>query len=282
MRQNNENTEEDTSLLNSLIIALIIGIIIVIITLFLFRPEPERFTELYFNDHESLQQFSYDGRIPFAFSIVNHEGKDTDYRYEIQLNDIIYTSGSVSIPNEGDMALSQSLTVQTQFNRSKVAVILPEQDLEIHFWTEFATHIWVPVQGKGNQALECLPTNIVSRNQTMFVKARGTEADGFPIMEVWLNGKKIKELEFTNVSETKVAIPSLNEDGRIDLVFANDYAQKEGKKYVADRNIFVDFVATPDQYLSFVYDRGAWDCEDLRATDKMAWNGALRMKVMFA
>lgn len=76
---------EDQGIYNAIVIALVIGIIVVIATLLFQKPQPESFTELYFNDHKSLPAFvEEDGRYNFSFSIANHENKDVDYTYTVK------------------------------------------------------------------------------------------------------------------------------------------------------------------------------------------------------
>lgn len=75
---------EDDSIYNAIIVSLIIGIIVVIITLIVARPEPETFTELYFNDHKTLPKYVEKGEIyPYSFTIANHETMDKTYNYTI-------------------------------------------------------------------------------------------------------------------------------------------------------------------------------------------------------
>lgn len=75
---------EDDSLYNAMIWALSIGIIVVIATLFLTRPEPENFTELYFNNHTSLPEYiNLEERYDYQFTIHNLENKKTQYNFTI-------------------------------------------------------------------------------------------------------------------------------------------------------------------------------------------------------
>jgi hypothetical protein len=47
-------------------------------------PQPERFTELYFNDSANLpSQVSKGGKVSFSFVIHNLEGKSWDYQYAV-------------------------------------------------------------------------------------------------------------------------------------------------------------------------------------------------------
>lgn len=76
---------EDQGIYNAIVIALVIGIIVVIATLLFQKPQPESFTELYFNDHKALPSFVEDDeRYNFSFSIVNHENQDMKYNYTVK------------------------------------------------------------------------------------------------------------------------------------------------------------------------------------------------------
>jgi hypothetical protein len=76
--------DPDEPLYNAMIWALSIGIIIVIVTLFLTRPAPESFSELYFNNHTSLPEFvQLNNSYPYSFSIHNLENTNTTYNYTV-------------------------------------------------------------------------------------------------------------------------------------------------------------------------------------------------------
>ncbi len=75
---------EDDSIYNAIIASLIIGIAVVIITLIVARPEPETFTELYFNDHKTLPKYVEKNNIyNYSFTIANHELENKTYNYTI-------------------------------------------------------------------------------------------------------------------------------------------------------------------------------------------------------
>lgn len=75
---------EDESLYNAMIWALSIGIVVVIATLFITRPAPEAFTELYFNNHQELPKYAnLNERYNYEFSIHNLEHKQQQYDFTI-------------------------------------------------------------------------------------------------------------------------------------------------------------------------------------------------------
>ncbi len=76
--------EDDNSLYNAMIWALIIGIIVVIATLYMTRPEPEKFTELYFNNHQDLPKYiDLDEKHNYEFTIHNLEHQEKEYAFTI-------------------------------------------------------------------------------------------------------------------------------------------------------------------------------------------------------
>jgi hypothetical protein len=76
--------EEDNSLYNAMIWALSIGIVVVIVTLFLTRPAPESFTELYFSNHQELpKSINLNQKYNYEFMIHNLENREYQYDYTI-------------------------------------------------------------------------------------------------------------------------------------------------------------------------------------------------------
>lgn len=75
---------EDNTLYNTMIWTLIIGIVIVIATLFLTRPAPENFTELYFNNHQTLPKYvNLEEKYNYEFTIHNLENRNYQYDYTV-------------------------------------------------------------------------------------------------------------------------------------------------------------------------------------------------------
>jgi hypothetical protein len=79
-----DGNDGDHSLHHTLIWSLAIGIIIVIAALLLAKPYSENLTELYFNNHASLPEYSMvNSTERFSFTINNLENKDMTYTYSI-------------------------------------------------------------------------------------------------------------------------------------------------------------------------------------------------------
>ena len=133
----------DNSIYNAIIVSLIIGIVIVVITLIIARPEPERFTELYFNNHQELDKYSYRGYHEFSFTIHNLEGEDKEYVYEIKVNDGVIKEESVVVNNEDSAVINESIQLRIPFDKAKIEVNLPEKEQEIHFWVKYSKQKWM-------------------------------------------------------------------------------------------------------------------------------------------
>ncbi len=269
---------EDDSIYNVIIISLIIGIIVVIATLVVAKPEKEKFTELYFNNHENLEEYDYDGEIDFSFTISNFEGEQSEYKYEILVNNQKVKEGNVNVRNNGSAVVNEKVNLDIPFDRTKISVNLPEKDQEIHFWTKFTNKVWLKYEGMEDAAINCLPNNEVNYGDIIIVKMRGSEADGLPLMEILVNGKKENEIYVNEETSEYIVYGPIEEDVIIDLIFVNDYGKKENGEVIADRNIYIYNVRTTNKNLNYVYDKDKLDCEDLREGN-MNWNGALRFRV---
>lgn len=82
---------------NSLIFALSLGIIIVILTLIFARPEPERFTQLWIEDFQSLPTFLSENQ-PTSFKVtINNLDQDRFYSYNITKE--LYRNNYCNKPN---------------------------------------------------------------------------------------------------------------------------------------------------------------------------------------
>jgi hypothetical protein len=108
-------------------------------------PQPEHYTELYFNDFSDLQTSIaasnyYGEAIPFSFTIHNVEGKETTYPYVVYMmsqNNIItpIASSSVALSDGASITISEEVV----FNRivptqAAIFVNLPEQNQSLHFF----------------------------------------------------------------------------------------------------------------------------------------------------
>jgi len=103
--------------------------------------KPETFTELYFEDHQSLPNriilFKENG---FKFTIHNLENRDMEYSYEVYI-DIngekqIIDESSVLIKNDEYETVTVDYTITVPVQRAKIVVKLIGKDQQIHFWIE--------------------------------------------------------------------------------------------------------------------------------------------------
>ncbi len=262
----------EDSIYNAIIIALVIGIIIVIITLIYFRPEPETFTELYFNDHQDLPKYSQN-EYNFSFTIANHENKDFEYTYRINIDDIVIEENKVFIKNKENKTIEKTI----QFNiedksKIQVQVSTPKELLEIHFWVKNSYKYYPYDEFDGK--IDCL--NKYEKG-LLLIKAHGNNADGYPILEVFFNGKKVNEYSVNETNYYNLEIP---ENTIVDLRFNNDYYLKN--ETIIDRNLVIEELKLNNIDIKPVYDTGkdekAFNCEDLRNTLRMNSNGALRFR----
>jgi len=95
-KKNNKDSgkDPDDQLYTAMIWALSIGIVVVIVTLFITRPAPESFTELYFNNHTTLPEYiTLNTSYSYSFTLHNLENKNTTYNYTISTEyfDLDYT-----------------------------------------------------------------------------------------------------------------------------------------------------------------------------------------------
>jgi hypothetical protein len=118
---------DDDSLYNTMIWALSIGIVVVIATLFLTRPAPESFTELYFLNHQSLPNYINSGeRYNYTFVIHNLENQDKTYNYTIstQLYNIDY---SCEVPELWLEKTNETYTTET----NDITLLIKESEYAI-------------------------------------------------------------------------------------------------------------------------------------------------------
>lgn len=103
-------------------------------------PQPERFTELYFDDHTRLPKIIVPGETnTFVFVVNNLEGHPTYYPYAVYFQGV---DGVVVPIQDGTVFLSdgeqQKITVTTKGDWSssngKIFVVLKEQNQKIHFF----------------------------------------------------------------------------------------------------------------------------------------------------
>jgi len=100
-------------------------------------PEPERYTELYFNHTASLPTAGTS--VTFSFSIHNVTGQTKVYPYEIMLigptgNDEVLESGATSTTAGQIADIPVTVHVPLGTANSQIAVELPQQAQSIDFW----------------------------------------------------------------------------------------------------------------------------------------------------
>lgn len=102
-------------------------------------PKPESFTELYFENHESLpftilpqQQYA------ISFTIHNLEHKNMNYIYEAYIttgsNKTILQQGSVFLKNDERKTLSIPFTINASISKSEIVVNISNLQQSIDFW----------------------------------------------------------------------------------------------------------------------------------------------------
>jgi len=134
-----KDKDEDDSLYNAMIWALSIGIVIVIITLFLTRPAPESFTELYFNNHTSLPEYTaINQTIPFSFTLHNLENANKTYNYTIS-TEFYNIDYSCERPELWLEAVNTSDVPTRITETNDPALLLKEQNYSISFNYEIKT-----------------------------------------------------------------------------------------------------------------------------------------------
>ncbi len=102
-------------------------------------PQPERFTELYFEDHEKLPKEIIATQEPkFKFTVHNLEYEPFTYDYKVQA----LSTESAKLLNEGTFTLkhdeyktiSGSISTAEASIRTKINVSLENKNQSIHFW----------------------------------------------------------------------------------------------------------------------------------------------------
>lgn len=82
--------DQDDDLYKPMIWALVIGIIVVVVTLFLTRPEPESFSELYFLNHTTLPEY-IDLNNTYQYDFMIHSLENKQHLYNITINAELYS-----------------------------------------------------------------------------------------------------------------------------------------------------------------------------------------------
>jgi hypothetical protein len=105
-------------------------------------PEPERLTELYFEDHQNLgKTFTDLHSYSFSFTIHNLEYKDFTYEYEVRSIDefgfSLLDKNSITLKHDEYRTIPISFkTLVVKTNRFEVEVNILNKKQAIHFWME--------------------------------------------------------------------------------------------------------------------------------------------------
>lgn len=102
--------------------------------------QPERFTELYFEDHLNLPKDAIPNKqYNFRFTVHNLEYRDTTYNYETYIDEngkkISIDQGSFTLKQDQFKTIPQTYTITTSLQRSEVVVNLTNKNnQQIDFW----------------------------------------------------------------------------------------------------------------------------------------------------
>ncbi len=104
-------------------------------------PEPEKFSELYFERHMELPQTSNQNeQIPFRFTLHNLENKVMEYKYQITAETtssgkLLLDEGFIRLAHNDMKTIDANPMISSVSGRTKIEVSLPDQQQNIHFWT---------------------------------------------------------------------------------------------------------------------------------------------------
>lgn len=102
-------------------------------------PKPETFTELYFNDHQSLPSKMYvDKNYSFSFTINNLEYKDMTYSYEVYVEKDdkrlkTLAKKTMKIPKGESRVIKVDFPTLEIAGKAAVVVNLKNKEQKIHF-----------------------------------------------------------------------------------------------------------------------------------------------------
>ncbi|NTW01343.1 MAG: hypothetical protein HGA19_08520 [Oscillochloris sp.] len=125
-------------------------------------------------------------------------------------------------------------------------------------------------------------TQSIPTGTVVTVRAMGEDVDGWPTMELRVNGSTVKSWTVNSASwanYTYTLTAAINPGDTVDIVYTNDYSNG-----VDNRDLFVDSIAFGSiqtvqvESRAVSYDRSAIDGQDAFASNgSMWWNGALRL-----
>lgn len=104
-------------------------------------PQPERFTELYFEDHETLpKQIIATEEADFKFTVHNLEYEPFTYDYKVEAistqESKLLDQGSFTLEHDTYKTLANTISTSTEEAniRTKINVSLENKNQSIHFW----------------------------------------------------------------------------------------------------------------------------------------------------
>jgi hypothetical protein len=103
------------------------------------RPQPQAFTELYFDNAQSLPTVWPARPVSFSFHIHNRQGQTISYHYQVVETTPagarqLVKAGVVELPNDGSKDVPVTIPAPATKARTEVTVVLPDQSQSIHFW----------------------------------------------------------------------------------------------------------------------------------------------------
>ncbi len=101
-------------------------------------PKPERFTELYFENHTDIPKEMAKGKtILFSFTIHNLEGKDMEYPYAVYFKNNYGTTTvekNIALVKDNEYkTITESYTFKSMSKGETLYVELTDQHQELHF-----------------------------------------------------------------------------------------------------------------------------------------------------
>src|SRR5258708_1228484 len=102
-------------------------------------PEPERFTELYFENHQKLpMKIDSQKQYSFSFTIHNLEYKDMIYPYNVSIvtddKKIVLQQNTLSLHKNQKQKISVIFATSSALPKSEIIVSLPSKGQYIDFW----------------------------------------------------------------------------------------------------------------------------------------------------
>lgn len=102
-------------------------------------PQPEPFTELYFEDHELLpKELEATQEAEFKFTVHNLEYKTVNYEYEVEAISTqsaeLLDEGSFTLQHDGYKTIGGTVSTQEAQIRTKININLKNKNQSIHFW----------------------------------------------------------------------------------------------------------------------------------------------------